>query len=523
MVAQFHICSSRLRGIKLDGDASAPGTSQYYGTDGSGTKGFYSLPAGTGDMILAATQTNTGAKTFNFSTLLDKGSEVFNVKAYGAVGNGVTDDTTAITAAYTDAVSKGGGIIFFPKGEYIISDSLPLTTGIYYRGIGSSDTAGSIIQQTTNKDAFLAQNNDVIQNINFGVSDLAIMGDYSENTQNGIYLQQLSNIAGIYLPFCYAIFDNLRIQGFTGAGKAAIYCESLIISRIDTCLFQECDNGLFVEGATFGTDTTISTSVSIRNCYANNCGNNGGMGYYVNNCSYLQFLNCACDVSNTSQTYGYAIYNSSSVSFDTCSVEVDSGAGLGGSMYNIESSRGVVLKGCYGYNANLQVIYVSNSSVTVIGFHNIGGTGATGFQLYTNAELTEIDCEWGTVTTVRAIDPQAKWVWVGHTRNTDITSSATPTYNVGASDWLNITALATNITNMSTNLSGTGFLEDGAMFGMTIKDNGTSRTLTWGSSFASYSSFALPTSTTAGKTLSFAFRWYDTAGVFGLLDYQIQP
>ena len=170
-----------------------------------------------------------------------------------------------------------------------------------------------------------------------------------------------------------------------------------------------------------------------------------------------------------------------------------------------------------------QVIYVSNSSVTVIGFHNIGGTGATGFQLYTNAELTEIDCEWGTVTTVRAIDPQAKWVWVGHTRNTDITSSATPTYNVGASDWLNITALATNITNMSTNLSGTGFLEDGAMFGMTIKDNGTSRTLTWGSSFASYSSFALPTSTTAGKTLSFAFRWYDTAGVFGLLDYQIQP
>lgn len=115
-------------GIKLDGDASAPGTSQYYGTDGSGTKGFYSLPAGTGDMILAATQTNTGAKTFNFSTLLDKGSEVFNVKAYGAVGNGVTDDTTAITAAYTDAVSKGGGIIFFPKGEYIISDSLPLTT-----------------------------------------------------------------------------------------------------------------------------------------------------------------------------------------------------------------------------------------------------------------------------------------------------------------------------------------------------------------------------------------------------------
>ena len=64
---------------------------------------------------------------------------------------------------------------------------------------------------------------------------------------------------------------------------------------------------------------------------------------------------------------------------------------------------------------------------------------------------------------------------------------------------------------MSTNMTGEGSLEDGAMFGITIKDDGTSRTLSWGSKFASYSSFALPTSTAAGKTLSFAFRWYDTS------------
>ena len=68
-------------------------------------------------MILAATQTNTGPKTFNFGTLLDKGSEVFNVKAYGAVGNGVTDDTTAIIAAYTDAVSKKEKLFSFQKNN----------------------------------------------------------------------------------------------------------------------------------------------------------------------------------------------------------------------------------------------------------------------------------------------------------------------------------------------------------------------------------------------------------------------
>ena len=33
-------------GLKLVGDNDTPGNTKYYGTDGSGTKGFYSIPAG---------------------------------------------------------------------------------------------------------------------------------------------------------------------------------------------------------------------------------------------------------------------------------------------------------------------------------------------------------------------------------------------------------------------------------------------------------------------------------------------
>ncbi len=51
---------------------------------------------------------------------------VFNVKspAYGATGDGITNDQTAIQAALADAVAAGGGTVFFPKGTYLISTAI---------------------------------------------------------------------------------------------------------------------------------------------------------------------------------------------------------------------------------------------------------------------------------------------------------------------------------------------------------------------------------------------------------------
>ena len=53
---------------------------------------------------------------------------VFNVKGFGAVGDGVADDTTAILAAIA-AVPDDGGIVYFPAGTYIISSTLNIGDG----------------------------------------------------------------------------------------------------------------------------------------------------------------------------------------------------------------------------------------------------------------------------------------------------------------------------------------------------------------------------------------------------------
>src|SRR5258707_13004145 len=38
---------------------------------------------------------------------------------YGAVGNGVADDTAAVQAALNAAKAAGGGTVFFPEGTYL--------------------------------------------------------------------------------------------------------------------------------------------------------------------------------------------------------------------------------------------------------------------------------------------------------------------------------------------------------------------------------------------------------------------
>ena len=69
-------------------------------------------------------------------TIAQKFAEVLSVKDFGAVGDGVTDDTAAIKAAINAAQ---GGEVFFPLGNYVISSPLDVgTNGYELRLIGAS-------------------------------------------------------------------------------------------------------------------------------------------------------------------------------------------------------------------------------------------------------------------------------------------------------------------------------------------------------------------------------------------------
>src|SRR5262245_51090855 len=68
--------------------------------------------------------------------------QVFNVKAYGALGDGVADDSEAIADALA-AAPASGGIVYFPPGRYLVGDAaadgtdlLRLTKPIQLMGAG---------------------------------------------------------------------------------------------------------------------------------------------------------------------------------------------------------------------------------------------------------------------------------------------------------------------------------------------------------------------------------------------------
>ncbi|WP_433517127.1 glycosyl hydrolase family 28 protein [Nonomuraea sp. CA-143628] len=72
---------------------------------------------------------------------------VFNVKDYGATGNGSTNDTSAINSAITAANSAGGGTVQFPSGTYKSANTIHMKSNVTLQL-----DAGSTIMGASNDD-----------------------------------------------------------------------------------------------------------------------------------------------------------------------------------------------------------------------------------------------------------------------------------------------------------------------------------------------------------------------------------
>jgi hypothetical protein len=152
-------------------------------------------PAAALDAAAETSDTSNEQSLVEAASLPDPSSaSVFDVRDYGAMGDGVTDDSAAILAAINAANAVGGGAVYFSAGTYLVNQTLPLFPSVYHYGDG---VGVSIIQQGEGATGSLFQSA-AIQTFNFGgFTDLTLRGE-STHSHIGIDLSLVTGFLGIY-------------------------------------------------------------------------------------------------------------------------------------------------------------------------------------------------------------------------------------------------------------------------------------------------------------------------------------
>jgi hypothetical protein len=139
---------------------------------------------------------------------------IVSVKGYGAIGDGSTDDTTAVQDAIDAVNTAGGGVVYFPRGTYSVS---ALTLKAYVHLVGESRS--EMEPSGTDKESVLLQRGttgDVISTADYatltygaGIENLCILGNASGTAGRGVYFSQGTG---------WCVIKNCTIRRFANQG-----------------------------------------------------------------------------------------------------------------------------------------------------------------------------------------------------------------------------------------------------------------------------------------------------------------
>ena len=238
---------------------------------------------------------------------------VVNFKDFGAVGDGVHDDTAAIQRAINTA-NKAGRTIFLPPGEYLTSSTLKITEdGTVFYGLGNNSINGPTVIRPVSMafDVFeiSVYYGCTMANFNIKVVNQAGEGGrafFLNNTQN-VTLRNIgaSNLYnGVYVTGGAITFDNVNmgladisdterygyyVTGISGNGNLTTGIDSGVTGAPS---YPNAVNGWVLAD---GYNTLI-----LKNCGASNCNiglwSTSGGGSPPN---YLQTYNFGVQLSNT--------------------------------------------------------------------------------------------------------------------------------------------------------------------------------------------------------------------------------
>lgn len=288
------------------------------------TKGFGSVVD-----VCGTTFNKVGLHTWN---------GVYNVKDFGAVGDGVADDTAAINLALAQTNVALGGAIYFPRGIYLISSSIVIPHGeILLFGAGKTSSAIRMSAFTVGTILFDIQNKSRVH-----FRDLAVQTQGSNQIGINYYLCNESTI----------ISCNFKSLGGSLSGSGlVIRCSSGGYNNT----IVGCDFENFQTGVVLG-----------------NIVDGGGVDGVVAN---QNFYGCKW----TSNNIGVDLVWCNQILFSGCRWEANATYGIKSNVISLGIAGVCVLNGCFEANLTRHFAYsalVSNSSFLNCQFN--AGTGDIG-------------------------------------------------------------------------------------------------------------------------------------------------
>ena len=286
--------------------------------------------------------TGTGAVV---RTLTAKLTDQISVKDFGAVGDGVTDDTAAIQAAIN--ASPFGAVVFIPPGQYKLSSTLNLKDGITLSGAGRNSATTPTTQ--------------LIFTTLTGSTPAIKVTNGSDVTLRNLYVSGRASGSGDEIQI-YGNSRRIRIEDVTV--NTATTGSAINVGVGGYCI-QSLLMGCAALGAAYGfTVSASSTSISMIGCYGNV---NTVAGFNIQG-TYISLSGCASDGNGL---YGYLLQNAKSLHMSGCGAESSGRTALA-----FVTAGNVVIDGFRSVSNNTSgsASYPSVASIDY-GSYNITATG----------------------------------------------------------------------------------------------------------------------------------------------------
>ena len=214
-------------------------------------------------MALGAAGVTAGVAAFGGMTARDAVAErkahppsTFDVREFGALGDGSADDAEALQAAIDAAVSAGGGSVVMPPGVYRLTRTITLGDGVDLSGFGSVSILKPDFPLPRNR---VIDNDWLSGNSNISLRNFKL--DRSgANVQHGVLLNGVNNL----------LIDGVEVAGYPSTTSGCISISGVgqnrrLISRnlrVVNCIFADTANfGLhfgFVDGGVMANNTALN-------------------------------------------------------------------------------------------------------------------------------------------------------------------------------------------------------------------------------------------------------------------------